>query len=148
MPRLLACASALAMLAATGAGSAAAQTPAADPAAEGEEEVIVTAQRVRENLQKVPLAVSAFNAQKLADNNIQTLADLSLRVPGFSMTVVDPIQSNYAIRGIGSAHGIWGFKAFSHERAVVRTRIMMARMFFPPYTDFKLKLIQLTKKIV
>ena len=99
---LFACASALAIL----AGPAAAQTPAPAPSPEGEEEVIVTAQRVRENLQKVPLAVSAFNASRLADNNIQTLADLSLRVPGFSMTVVDPIQSNYAIRGIGSAHGI------------------------------------------
>lgn len=100
--RLFACASALAIM----AGSSAAQntTPSAD--AGGEEEVIVTAQRVRENLQKVPLAVSAFNATRLADNNIQTLADLALRVPGLSMTVVDPIQSNYAIRGIGSAHGI------------------------------------------
>lgn len=99
---LFACASALAIL----AGPAVAQSPASAATPENEEEVIVTAQRVRENLQKVPLAVSAFNATRLADNNIQTLADLALRVPGFSMTVVDPIQSNYAIRGIGSAHGI------------------------------------------
>ncbi|BCW87229.1 Metal-pseudopaline receptor CntO [Alphaproteobacteria bacterium SO-S41] len=105
-PNLLACVSVAAVLAA-GVGTAAAQTPApAAPAAEGEEEVIVTAQRVRENLQKVPLAVSAFNATRLKDNNIETLADLAMRVPGFSMTVVDPTQSNYAIRGIGSAHGI------------------------------------------
>lgn len=77
--------------------------PAADT---GEEEIIVTAQRVRENVQKVPLSVSAFNASKLEDMSIATLSDLAMRVPGFSMTVVDPIQSNYAIRGIGSAHGI------------------------------------------
>jgi aldehyde dehydrogenase (NAD+) len=36
--------------------------------------------------------------------------------------------------GIGSAHGIFGFKAFSHERAVVRTRINIATLLFPPYT--------------
>ncbi len=47
--------------------------------------------------------------------------------------------------GIGSAHGHFGFKAFSHERAVLKSGpIMMAKMFFPPYTDTKKKLIRLT----
>lgn len=37
--------------------------------------------------------------------------------------------------GIGSGHGYAGFKAFSHERAVLRsTPLHMVRMFFPPYT--------------
>jgi aldehyde dehydrogenase (NAD+) len=36
--------------------------------------------------------------------------------------------------GIGNSHGYFGFRAFSHERAVLRTRIMMAKMLFPPYT--------------
>ena len=48
--------------------------------------------------------------------------------------------------GIGSAHGIYGFKAFSHERAVVRTRFMMAKTLFPPYTSFKSKLMNLMLK--
>jgi len=48
--------------------------------------------------------------------------------------------------GIGSAHGIFGFKAFSHERAVVRTRFMMAKTLFPPYTAFKSKLMNLMLK--
>lgn len=48
--------------------------------------------------------------------------------------------------GIGSGHGHFGFKAFSHERAVVRTRFMLARMFFPPYTDFTRRLIQSVMK--
>ena len=50
--------------------------------------------------------------------------------------------------GIGSGHGHHGFKAFSHERAVVRTRIMLARMFFPPYTAFTRKLISIFLKTV
>ena len=33
--------------------------------------------------------------------------------------------------GIGSCHGEWGIRAFSHERAIVRTKIMTAKMFFP-----------------
>ncbi len=35
--------------------------------------------------------------------------------------------------GIGSYHGEWGMRAFSHERAVLETRVMLARVFFPPY---------------
>lgn len=36
--------------------------------------------------------------------------------------------------GIGHAHGIFGFKAFSHERAVLRAGpVNTIRMFFPPY---------------
>ena len=48
--------------------------------------------------------------------------------------------------GIGNGHGPYGFKAFSHERAIVRTRFMMARMFFAPYTEFKKKMIKMALK--
>ena len=47
--------------------------------------------------------------------------------------------------GIGSAHGEFGFKAFSHERAVLKSGpIMMAKLFFPPYTGWKQKVIRWT----
>ena len=48
--------------------------------------------------------------------------------------------------GIGNAHGHFGFKAFSHERAVVRTRFMLARMFFPPYTKLTNFIIKILPK--
>ena len=70
------------------------------------EELIVTAQRVEENLQEVPVAVTAFGAEALERSNVETLADIAVRTPGFSMGQVDPIQQNFAIRGIGSAQGI------------------------------------------
>jgi aldehyde dehydrogenase (NAD+) len=38
--------------------------------------------------------------------------------------------------GIGNAHGIYGFKAFSHERAIVRNRYQLASLFNPPFTSF------------
>lgn len=43
--------------------------------------------------------------------------------------------------GIGSSHGSWGFAAFSHERAVVKSRIMVADKLLPPYTSLKQRLI-------
>lgn len=48
--------------------------------------------------------------------------------------------------GIGSYHGEWGIRAFSHERAVLRTRVMLVRMFFPPYTARVRKILDLILK--
>jgi aldehyde dehydrogenase (NAD+) len=48
--------------------------------------------------------------------------------------------------GIGSAHGVFGFRAFSHERAVLRDRFSVTPMLFPPYTRRVKTLISLTMK--
>ncbi len=49
--------------------------------------------------------------------------------------------------GIGNTHGVYGFKAFSHERAVVRTRVMLARMFFLPHKRWTQKIIDVMMKL-
>ena len=47
--------------------------------------------------------------------------------------------------GIGNGHGIYGFKAFSHERGVLRSSpLMLIKLFFPPYTNKRLYLIRKT----
>ncbi len=47
--------------------------------------------------------------------------------------------------GIGNSHGYFGFKAFSHERAVVRaSKVMLVRLFFPPYDENRRKIIRMT----
>ncbi|HRH90593.1 MAG TPA: aldehyde dehydrogenase family protein [Agitococcus sp.] len=47
--------------------------------------------------------------------------------------------------GIGNSHGHFGFKAFSHERAVVKaSKLMMVRLFFPPYDESRRKVIKMT----
>lgn len=49
--------------------------------------------------------------------------------------------------GIGNAHGFFGFKAFSHERAVMSAGPMSAlEMLFPPYNDRKRRLSELLIK--
>jgi aldehyde dehydrogenase (NAD+) len=44
--------------------------------------------------------------------------------------------------GIGSYHGEWGIRAFSHERAVLKTRFLAARFFMPPYTNWTKRLVR------
>lgn len=77
---------------------------APQPAARSGElqEVVVTAQRRRENLQSVPLSVTAISAQALANAGISSTQDLSMVTPGLTM----PETAGYAqphIRGIGSS---------------------------------------------
>ncbi|WP_316735555.1 aldehyde dehydrogenase family protein [Pedobacter aquatilis] len=48
--------------------------------------------------------------------------------------------------GMGSSHGIFGFKNFSHERAVVsQSKLGMTKMIYPPY---KMGLLKWLKKLM
>lgn len=53
------------------------------------EDIIVTARRVSENLQDVPVAVSAFTGTQLESKNVVQLADVAAFTPGFT-TVPSP----------------------------------------------------------
>jgi aldehyde dehydrogenase (NAD+) len=48
--------------------------------------------------------------------------------------------------GIGASHGIFGFRAFSHERAILRDRFSTIPMLFPPYTNRVKSLVKFTLK--
>lgn len=66
------------------------------------EEVVVTSQRVEENLQNIPVAVTAFSAEDLERGGYDTFQDLQHTVPNLSMTVVTPFASWVNVRGIPS----------------------------------------------
>jgi aldehyde dehydrogenase (NAD+) len=46
--------------------------------------------------------------------------------------------------GLGNAHGIYGFRAFSHERAVLEDKFSIVPMLFPPYTTRVKQMIKWT----
>ena len=80
------------------AGPAASSQPAPPATVE---EVIVTAQRRAENLQNVPITVTAVTAAKLASAGVTGTSDLSLLVPGLSLEA----SIGYAqprLRGVGT----------------------------------------------
>ena len=67
-------------------------------------DIVVTAQRRGENLQDVPVAVTAADAQMLADANITNVTNLNNLSPSisFRMTNIASSTSNIQIRGIGT----------------------------------------------
>jgi len=80
---------------------AAAMVAAANTQAQGIEEIVVTAQRRAENLQEVPVAITALTGQALASSGISTTADLSAVTPGLVMTSSLARAQPY-LRGIGT----------------------------------------------
>src|ERR1700761_5761594 len=67
------------------------------------EVVIVTAERKAEDIQTVPIAVSAFSAGDLQAHQIKQFKDLQFAVPNVTVNNGNFGGANFQIRGIGSA---------------------------------------------
>ena len=67
------------------------------------EEIVVTAQKREQNLQEVPVAVTAYSAATLQDSAIKDMRDLATIAPSLvSSQSQNATTSSFSIRGIGS----------------------------------------------
>ena len=66
------------------------------------EEITVTAQRRSENLQAVPVAVTALSASSIEKADIHTPDDIATRIPSMTFSPFAPGQSVVSLRGISS----------------------------------------------
>lgn len=66
------------------------------------EEIIVTAQRIDEDIQDVPIAVTALTDTMIEDQQVITPSDLQLNAPGVTYTATNFGGSSFSIRGVGS----------------------------------------------
>lgn len=64
------------------------------------QEVIVTAQKRSQNIQEVPIAISAIGEEQLASRHISDISDIALVSPGVSFIPSGPGQGQFVIRGI------------------------------------------------
>ena len=70
------------------------------------EEITVTARRTVESLQEAPIAVSAFSAAPLEEQQLDGAYDLQNAVPNLVFSGGTGSTPNFNIRGVGSANGI------------------------------------------
>ena len=101
------------------------------------------------NAEPKPLALYVFSKDNAAIERV--LSQTSAGGSCVNMTVLHFSHANLPFggvnnSGIGSSHGLFGFKAFSHERAVLREQMSAAAMLAPPYTAKVKTLIGLTMK--
>lgn len=67
------------------------------------EEVVVTAQKRPENIQSVPISISAYSGSFLKDSNINTLQDLGPYTPNLALSQSSQVANQrIMIRGVGS----------------------------------------------
>ncbi|TQV78943.1 TonB-dependent receptor [Exilibacterium tricleocarpae] len=66
------------------------------------EEIIVTAQKMEESIQEVPIAVSAFSSEGLDDLKIERGEELLRAVPNVAFSKSNFSGYNFSIRGIGT----------------------------------------------
>lgn len=71
------------------------------------DEIVVTARRREENINSVPVAITALSAADLRSKNVETAADLQNYVPSLSVSSSGPTRDDYtfAIRGMGPTGG-------------------------------------------
>ncbi|GAB3092420.1 TonB-dependent receptor [Aestuariicella hydrocarbonica] len=64
------------------------------------EEIVVTAQKREENLQDVPISISAFSGDALKEMGAESISDLGRATAGVEMNNESVTQPSYSIRGI------------------------------------------------
>ena len=69
----------------------------------GIEEILVTAERSEQSIQDVPIAVSAFGADALELQQIETFSDLQFNIPSVTYTRGNFTGGSMSIRGVASA---------------------------------------------
>ena len=76
------------------------------------EEIVVTARRREENLQDVPIAITAVTAEQLQVAAVRTLEDLTGFAPNIKVNAGRATNStiNAYIRGVGQNDPLWGFE--------------------------------------
>src|SRR5690606_224128 len=79
---------------------------------QGLERIEVTARRITESLQEVPVSVSSFCACDLEEIGFEDITELQQRIPNATIQVSRGTNSTLTayIRGVGQQDPLWGFE--------------------------------------
>jgi len=102
-------------------------------------------------INKLPKPLALYVFSKNRNTVDQVLQQTSSGGSCINTSIIHFIQSNLPFggvnnSGIGSAHGVYGFKAFSHERGVLEDKFTSNHFLYPPYTSKVKSLVKLIFK--
>ena len=102
-------------------------------------EVVVTARRKEESLQKVPTSIAAFSQQMLAEKSISSPFDLDHAVPGLEISGGSGVsnQPSYAIRGRGLNFGAAAGSVETYFADVPLSGPFQMPSMSPPFFDLQ-----------
>ena len=98
-----------------------------------------------------PLALYVFDQNKSFARNI--IERTSSGAAGINLAVVHALHPDLPFggvnnSGIGASHGEYGFRAFSHEKALMEDKHSLIHLLFPPYTRWVRRLIDAAVRIL
>ena len=68
--------------------------------------IVVTARRREESIDRVPVSVTAINAEQISKQNLSGVEDLQYLTPSLTVTSnTDRTSNNYTLRGQGTTYG-------------------------------------------
>lgn len=114
---------ALILFGAATAHGTSAQVPVADQEGEVLEEVIVTAQLREQNLQDVPVSVTAFDSEDMENYRLFSLQDIARFTPGFTGSSFNNSNPIFAVRGANNT--------FSQAGASKPVGVFIDEVFIP-----------------
>ena len=117
--------------------------PAATPAPEEEgtnigfkEEVTVTARKQgAETVQEVPTSVAAPSEEQLRNRGAQTIEDVAVNVPGFTVQNLGPGQSQVAMRGVSAGQVVRDQPGVKEQVGVYLDESPISMSLFTPDLD-------------
>lgn len=115
------------------AGTAMAQTTAADDT--DANEIVVTATKRSQTLQDVPFSVSALSAEDLRKSNATTLEDVSRQVAGLTIQNLGPGQSQVAIRGVAAGQIVRDQPGVKEQVGIYLDESVISLSLFTPDID-------------
>jgi aldehyde dehydrogenase (NAD+) len=103
------------------------------------------------NAQPKPLALYIWSRDRARTEHI--LQNTTAGGTCINSTVQHFLHGNLPFGGVnnsgqGNAHGFYGFRAFSHERAVLKSQISLLPMYFPPFTALKKLMVRLLLRFI
>ena len=101
------------------------------------EEVIVTAERREQSLQDVPVAVTAFSADRVEALRLEDLQDLNVQIPGFSLNSFSKTRINPALRG--------GSSSLASAGAEQAVGLFIDDVYFGGSGDFEIELFDVER---
>jgi iron complex outermembrane recepter protein len=111
--------------------------PAPGSASDELEQIVVTAERREENLNKVPISITALSQKTMDDLHIQTFSDLASIVPGLLVPPPMLVQdfTDVAIRGIFSGGNAPTTQFYIDETPIAIRRLDGAAPSSSPHPD-------------
>tara|TARA_R110000737_G_scaffold26639_1_gene45423 strand:- start:1751 stop:3163 length:1413 start_codon:yes stop_codon:yes gene_type:complete len=103
------------------------------------------------NARPKPLSLYIFDKDRNRIDRI--INETSSGSVGINLTLIQFIHNGLPFGGVnnsglGNAHGHYGFRAFSHERAVMRNHFSALPLVFAPYTTGVKRLIDIIKRVL